>query len=154
MTKATRKEQESERDVARKLAINAHVGSRLRLLRNNVGMSSKDLAVFLGVTYQQVLSYETGNNKVSAGNLYLLAEALNVPISVFFDGMPDCLVMSDAEANTNAAHKNEALNIFSAVDIKAVEIEVRSLTDMFYLIDKPAVRRGIIEFLKTVGKEF
>ena len=135
-------------------AINAHVGSRIRLLRRSVDITSKYPSYFIGVTYQQVLAYEAGQNKVSAGNLYLIAEALNVPVSFFFDDMPDDLIMSNAELSLSNDNEEEALNIFSILDIKVIEAEIRLLADVYYLIDDPAIRKGAVNFMKIVGKKF
>ena len=38
----------------------------------------------LGVPYQQLHKYETGANRLSAGRLFLLAEALGVEVGHFF----------------------------------------------------------------------
>ena len=47
----------------------------------------QQLAVMIGVTYQQAHKYERGLNRISAGRLYDIAQVLNVPISWFFEGM-------------------------------------------------------------------
>jgi transcriptional regulator with XRE-family HTH domain len=47
-------------------------------------MSQTELAAQLGVTFQQVQKYEKGINRVGAGRLLRIAEALDVPVSFFF----------------------------------------------------------------------
>ena len=116
-------------------------------------MSSADLAKMLGVTYQQLLAYEIGHNKLTAGGLYLASVALNVPVSFFFDGMPEELLACDTNSNVNHRHTDEILHVFSVEDIKAVEAEIRSITDVYYMIDKQPVRRGILDFMKIIGRE-
>jgi transcriptional regulator with XRE-family HTH domain len=44
----------------------------------------QELAAALGVPYQQLHKYETGANRLSAGRLFLLAEALGVEVAHFF----------------------------------------------------------------------
>ena len=68
-------------------AIDLHVASRLLLRREEVGISLETLAEALGVTYQQVQKYEKGTNRISAGVLYQMAMALDVPVQYFFDGL-------------------------------------------------------------------
>jgi transcriptional regulator with XRE-family HTH domain len=51
------------------------------------GMSQQELAALIGVTYQQTHKYETGVNRISAGRLYQLAEALEVEVAYFFEGV-------------------------------------------------------------------
>ena len=48
------------------------------------------------MTFQQVQKYERGLNRVGAGALYKMADALNVPISYFFDGLPALAKQQDA----------------------------------------------------------
>ena len=49
-----------------------------------VGMTQGDLARALGISYQQLQKYETAGNRVSAGRLYEIAQALSVEMSYFF----------------------------------------------------------------------
>ncbi len=43
----------------------------------------------VGLAYQQVQKYEKGTNRISASLLHRIAQALDVPVSFFFDDMPD-----------------------------------------------------------------
>ena len=49
--------------------------------------SSKLLAELIGVTYQQAHKYETGFNRIAAGRLHQLAQALGVEVGYFFAGI-------------------------------------------------------------------
>jgi len=60
------------------------VGMRIRARRMAKGMSQTELGAMLGVTFQQVQKYEKGINRVGAGRLVRVAEALDVPITFFF----------------------------------------------------------------------
>src|SRR5271156_39345 len=71
--------------------IDVHVGSRVRLRRTLLGMSQERLGEALGLTFQQVQKYERGVNRVGASRLFDLSRVLDVPISFFFDDMPDSL---------------------------------------------------------------
>jgi transcriptional regulator with XRE-family HTH domain len=68
-------------------AIDRHVGARIRERRLMLGLSQQELADAIGVTYQQAHKYERGLNRIAAGRLYEIAQALDVPISWFFDGI-------------------------------------------------------------------
>lgn len=63
------------------------VGVRITSQRLSNGMTQYDLATAIGVSFQQVQKYERGSNRVSASRLWLIAEALNVPMTYFFDGV-------------------------------------------------------------------
>src|SRR5690242_3673604 len=71
--------------------IDVHVGSRIRLRRTLLGMSQERLGEALGLTFQQVQKYERGVNRVGASRLFDLSRVLDVPISFFFDDMPENL---------------------------------------------------------------
>ncbi|MGB1027750.1 MAG: helix-turn-helix domain-containing protein, partial [Rhodospirillaceae bacterium] len=60
--------------------IDKHVGRRIRLRRNIVGMSQQALAKGVGVTFQQVQKYERGSNRVSASRLYEIGKVLGVSV--------------------------------------------------------------------------
>ena len=69
-------------------AVDRHVGARVRVRRNMVGLSQTELAQALGITFQQVQKYEKGTNRIGAGRLYRVAEVLRVPVQWFFKGLP------------------------------------------------------------------
>lgn len=66
-----------------------HVGARIRERRVDLGMSQQQLAVMIGVTYQQAHKYERGLNRISAGRLFEIARVMGVPVSHFFDGLAE-----------------------------------------------------------------
>lgn len=73
------------------IAINPHevdvyVGSRMRALRMQHGMSQEKMAEHFKLTFQQVQKYERGVNRISSGRLYQLGQIFSVPITYFFDG--------------------------------------------------------------------
>ena len=65
--------------------VDAEVGLRIRFYRLNAGMSQTQLGERIGVTFQQVQKYENGSNRVGAGRLTQIAEALNVSVTAFFE---------------------------------------------------------------------
>ena len=66
--------------------IDRHVGSRVRMRRIMLGMSQEKLGDSLGLTFQQVQKYEKGVNRVGAARLQQIANALDVPVTFFYDG--------------------------------------------------------------------
>ena len=63
--------------------IDLAVGARIRLRRQEVGLSQQALAESLGVTFQQVQKYERGVNRISASMMVRAARALRCPTSAF-----------------------------------------------------------------------
>ena len=74
---------------SRSSPIDAYVGSRIRLRRTLLGLSQERLGDSLGLTFQQVQKYERGANRVGASRLFEISRVLDVPISYFFDDMPE-----------------------------------------------------------------
>lgn len=71
------------------MSIDRHVGQRIRDLRTMKGLSQQQLARLIGVTYQQAHKYERGLNRISAGRLFHIAQALVVQPSWFFEGLAE-----------------------------------------------------------------
>src|SRR3954452_15998585 len=74
------------------------VGQRIRARRMAKGMSQTELGGLLGVTFQQVQTYEKGVNRIGAGRLVRVAEALDVPVSFFFGATDTGIESSDTRA--------------------------------------------------------
>jgi transcriptional regulator with XRE-family HTH domain len=66
-------------------SIDVRVGNRLRLRRTALGVSQEDLGRRLGLTFQQIQKFESGSNRISASYLFEIANALQVPVSYFFE---------------------------------------------------------------------
>lgn len=69
--------------------VDVHVGKRIRHRRWLVGMTQQQLAESVGIKFQQIQKYETGANRVSASRLWDIADALEVPVGFFFEGIED-----------------------------------------------------------------
>ena len=67
--------------------IDRHIGARLRQRRIMNGLTQQQMADLIGVTYQQAHKYETGLNRIAAGQLYVIAQVLGVDIRYFFEGL-------------------------------------------------------------------
>jgi transcriptional regulator with XRE-family HTH domain len=69
--------------------IDRHVGDMMRKRRIMLGLTQQQMAELIGVTYQQAHKYEKGINRIAAGRLFAIAQALGVEVSYFFSGMGD-----------------------------------------------------------------
>lgn len=65
--------------------IDEKIGLAIRKFRNGRGMSQIELGEKIGVSFQQVQKYEKGMTRMSVLRLGQIAEALGVPINVFFE---------------------------------------------------------------------
>lgn len=75
--------------------INKHIGQVIHTYRKLNGLTLANLAMQLGISYQQLQKYEKGANKISADKLFLLAELLNANPVEFFPGQCDIAKIED-----------------------------------------------------------
>ncbi len=76
--------------------IDLHLGRRLRRRRRLLGLTQQQLAVQVGIRFQQIQKYECGANRISAARLWQLSEALETPISYFYDGLAEAMERKEA----------------------------------------------------------
>jgi len=69
--------------------VDVHVGKRVRHRRWLIGMTQQQLAEKVGIKFQQIQKYETGANRVSASRLWDIADAMDVPVNFFFEGLEE-----------------------------------------------------------------
>ncbi len=89
MPKPSRVRRRTKKQPSRKGShpIDVHVGVRVRLRRNLLGMSQTALGKAVGITFQQIQKYERGVNRIGASRLFNLSRALDVPVSFFFEDL-------------------------------------------------------------------
>jgi transcriptional regulator with XRE-family HTH domain len=125
--------------------IDIHVGSRIRLRRNMLGMSQEKLGENLGITFQQIQKYEKGTNRVGASRLQAIASILGVPVAFFFEDAPG------QETGGNRGFAEDSSMAF------AVEFcgspEGLQLNRAFVKITDMKVRRKIIELVKSLSSD-
>lgn len=94
--------------------IDTIIGKRVRALRKLKGLNQNEFAQMIGVTFQQLQKYELATNRISCSRLVVIAEALGVEISDFFDGFSDNkreTTFSDAEIRLIAKLRKLPANI-------------------------------------------
>jgi transcriptional regulator with XRE-family HTH domain len=69
--------------------VDVHVGRRIRERRRQLDMSQQALGDAIEVSFQQIQKYERGSNRVSASTLWAIAEALDVPMHFFWQGLDE-----------------------------------------------------------------
>ncbi len=120
--------------------IDIHVGNRVRQRRTLLGLSQEKLAGALDLTFQQVQKYERGANRIGAGRLFELARVLEVPVTYFFDELDE----AGAVGVTDAATRSYQANPMN-------QRETLLLVRAYYAIPDPAVRRRMLELMRSMG---
>jgi transcriptional regulator with XRE-family HTH domain len=124
--------------------IDIHVGSRVRLRRNMLGLSQEKLGEAIGLTFQQVQKYERGANRIGASRLHELSRVLDVPVSFFYDAVDPVR----AEA-IPAGFEEAPQEAFDSDPLR--KRETRDLVDAYYRIDDAAVRRRLFDLAKALA---
>ncbi len=82
--------------------VDIHVGKRVRHRRWMLGVTQQQLGDKVGIKFQQIQKYETGMNRVSASRLWDIAEALDVPVSFFFEGFVAINANGESRSDTSS----------------------------------------------------
>jgi transcriptional regulator with XRE-family HTH domain len=121
-------------------AIDAHVGSRVRMRRMMLGMSQEKLGDALALTFQQVQKYEKGTNRMGASRLQQAADILGVAAPFFFEGAVGGTYKPDGSAPSPAY-----------IDDFVTTSDGLRLMKAFMRIPKPAVRHYIVALVKEIA---
>lgn len=121
--------------------VDAFVGSRMRMRRLLNGLTQKQLADMLGVSFQQLQKYEKGTSRIGPARLQMVASALDVPISFFFDGAEGATVMPEGETPAAAfVHKMVAMS------------DGQQLARAFISITDSKLRRQITDLVESMAR--
>ncbi|WP_262696013.1 helix-turn-helix domain-containing protein [Kordiimonas aquimaris] len=115
--------------------IDIHVGLRVRERRKMLSMSQSSLGDIVGVTFQQIQKYERGTNRIGSSRLLRVANALDVPVSYFFEGA--------------ANHLQEPMGADSSLyDLE----ETQELVSVYYGIQGTFVRKKMMTIIELLGQ--
>ena len=120
--------------------VDVEVGQRIRIQRNALGLSQTELADQLGVTFQQVWKYEQGVNRVGAGRLTKIANALQLPVT-------SLLGMDDSIGGKRKGHDETS----SPLKLLTVPGAVRLLRAYGRLTDGK-MRRSIVQIMEIAAR--
>ncbi|MGF1606716.1 MAG: helix-turn-helix domain-containing protein [Rhodothalassiaceae bacterium] len=104
-------------------------------------MSQEQLGDALGLTFQQVQKYERGANRMGSSRLYKIAQILNVPVSYFFDEIPE-------DADPQPFVQSDMEDVDPKLMIKRETLE---LTRAFHKISTADTRRALIDIINKLA---
>jgi transcriptional regulator with XRE-family HTH domain len=104
-----------------------------------LGMSQTDVAVAVGLTFQQIQKYEKGANRISSSRLQQFSNILKAPVSFFFEGSPN-------EATGELGTPPDMTTFFATP-------EGLLLAQSFMKIKSPKMRRQIVALAETLASE-
>jgi transcriptional regulator with XRE-family HTH domain len=106
-------------------------------------MSLTSLGNALGVSVQQMVKYESGANRLSAGRLQHISSLLQVPVAFFFDGVPHLPARGIASKQLPPSQ--------SFPDLMTT-YEALALAKAFTQIGNAEVRRRIVELVEQIDQ--
>lgn len=132
--------------------VDIHVGTRLRLRRNLMGMSQEQLGKACGLTFQQIQKYERGANRMGASRLFQFARLLDVPVSYFFDDVRGERVA--VHPSVGFAEKDQSpLEGAPHLDSEILNRrETLELIRAYYRIIDDKTRRKVYELIKSMAE--
>lgn len=125
--------------------IDAHIGRRIQLRRNMIGLSQKDLGEQCGVTFQQIQKYESGANRIVASRLFQIGMILDTPVSFFFSGLPRQTSAGDLLFNPRKRKVSEP-----SVGDPLSRTETLLLINLFWKLPNDESRRTVVGLLKSM----
>lgn len=133
--------------------IDVHVGKRLRLRRELLGMSQEMLGSLLGVTFQQVQKYERGTNRMGSSRLWDIAQVLDVGIDFFFDDMPSEIAEQSPRcfALSGGMSEAEKVDVMSVADPMKTTESYELLFD-YYRINNRNLARALKDSIHEAAK--
>jgi transcriptional regulator with XRE-family HTH domain len=118
--------------------IDLHLGKRLRRRRRLLGLTQQQVADVVGIRFQQIQKYECGANRISAARLWQLSQALDVPVSYFYDGL----------AEVSLRH-NEPASDARGGEVMMARKETQDLIRAYYQLDERP-RRRLLDLAKSL----
>ncbi|MBI4621433.1 MAG: helix-turn-helix domain-containing protein [Desulfobacterales bacterium] len=126
-----------------------YIGMKIKLRREELGISQEKLGEMVGVTYQQIQKYEKGINKVNSEMLQKIARSLDVSIDFFFqDG--DEEIYKEAKESAGVKEAMEGLSAYRySSDLSSEE---RELIECFRAIADKEYRGCFLSLLRLSSK--
>ena len=118
------------------------VGQRLRWRRRELKLTQEQLGEKLGLTFQQVQKYEKGVNRISAGRLFEIAQALGITITYFYEGVDELM----ENPMTVSVHEPDHPPSLPVIDTEAME-----LVTAFQKIGDKSLRRSLLETIRAAA---
>lgn len=99
--------------------VDVHIGKRIRMRREMLGLSQEKLSKMLGITFQQVQKYERGMNRIGGSRLWDISRILDVEIGFFYE-----------EMDTNTRQNSPRHYILNVKKLKEEEKEITAYDPM------------------------
>ncbi len=131
-------------------AIDVHVGARLRTRRTLLGLSQTVVGDAIGITFQQLQKYESGDNRISASRLYYLSQISDVDTAYFFDGMEQA-TQNESPALLSRRKSTRSPKKPTKSEDPLIKRETLELVRAYYKISDPKIRDHVRKLFQSVS---
>ncbi|MGB1077424.1 MAG: helix-turn-helix domain-containing protein [Bdellovibrionales bacterium] len=119
--------------------LDVHIGQTIKKLREEQGLTKRELSLRTGVSLPQIQKYEDSTNRVSSSRLYWFARALNTSPNHFFDSF----VTKPLSASGLSDNEQEPFVFDDPL------LEEETLLSAYFSIKDPEKRQEILENIKA-----
>lgn len=119
------------------MTIKKNIGKRIKELRKKSGMTQGELAIGVGVTYQQIQKYEKGTSSISTDKLFKIAEILGINID---------MLLKEEEVDENELDSSNISDTPDMDYISKIARYVRKIKDK-------AIKDMVVEFARVAASK-
>jgi transcriptional regulator with XRE-family HTH domain len=128
--------------------VDTHVGTKVKSRRLMLGLSQEELAVAIGLTFQQVQKYERGTNRISVSRLVDISKALKTPLEYFLDGT--VAIAQGKKVSLNRGFTDTPQDALEPDPL--TKRDVMELIRAYQNIRTPQLKKQLLEMAKAMAK--
>ena len=131
--------------------VDAYIGQRIRLRRNIMAITQKDLAEKCGITFQQIQKYETSGNRISASRLFQIAAVLETPVAFFFAGLTHNQANLGTDKDSPYATSKRFRVAEPSENDPMASNETLKLINLYWKLPSDEARKTVMDLLRTMN---
>ncbi len=120
------------------------IGTEIKRIRKDLGMSQMKLAEKVGVSFQQIQKYEKGVNKISMEMIQRIAMALGISVNTFFQ-KEKTLIVSEPPGKYYSKRKS-----LTGETSLPLNLEETALLQLFRKVESKEIMEGLIKQLRGI----
>lgn len=122
------------------------IGTEIKRIRKDLGMSQMKLAEKVGVSFQQIQKYEKGVNKISMEMIQRIAMAFGISVNTFFQ-KEKTLIVSEPPGKYYSKRKS-----LTGETSLPLNLEETALLQLFRKVESKKIREGLIKQLSGLAE--
>jgi transcriptional regulator with XRE-family HTH domain len=123
--------------------IDQHIGRRLRLRRETLGVSVAELSRFCGIAPETLRSMEDGSRRLDVASLHRFTRILQVPVAYFYDG---------AAVELRIEPGDQVKRSLESVVGELTDRERKEMLDLWYDMLKPESQTTLVQVARLLAE--